>query len=46
MTADLDNLTLVAPFERNERITVGNGEGLPNVNTGQGNKESSLERNE
>lgn len=36
MIADLDNLTLVAPFERNERITLGNGEGLPVVNTGLG----------
>ena len=25
ITADLDNLTLVAPFEGNERITAGNG---------------------
>ncbi|KAM1065653.1 hypothetical protein FF2_020965 [Malus domestica] len=33
MTADLDNLTLVTPFEGNDRITVGNGEGLPDKTT-------------
>ncbi|KAM0982243.1 hypothetical protein ACFX2A_015487 [Malus domestica] len=36
MTADLDHLTLITPFEGTDRITVGNGEGLPVANTGSG----------
>ncbi|XP_050137264.1 uncharacterized protein LOC126613724 [Malus sylvestris] len=36
MTADLDHLTLITPFEGTDRITVGNGEGLPVANTGLG----------
>ncbi|KAM2408029.1 hypothetical protein ACFX1X_027124 [Malus domestica] len=36
MTAGLDHLTLITPFEGTDRITVGNGEGLPVANTGSG----------
>ncbi|XP_050137550.1 uncharacterized protein LOC126613960 [Malus sylvestris] len=46
MTGDINDLEMIAPFEGDQKITVGNGKCLPVKNTGQGNKGNPNERKE
>ncbi|TQE11429.1 hypothetical protein C1H46_002992 [Malus baccata] len=46
MTGDINDLEMIAPFEGDQKITVGSGECLPVKNTGQGNKGNPNERKE